>query len=193
MQQDVIKLLRRFIIHRTDAYAVMTRNDYQQRDNYYDREFEVIDDALLTRHLNGEVTIAVFPTDVETQTVKWCCWDIDSKDPIDTQRVFAVCARYGFNPVLEKSGRPHGLHVWNFFDNPKPLGEIKRIRTSCALRGIDFFPERDVVVDDYYYELPIKLPLGFHRKEKVWSKFIDPIEHKEISFATALRSAGYLQ
>jgi len=188
---ETIRLFKKFFIHRSDSYTVMSRNEYQGRDNYYDRVFSSITDQVLEDHLSGKQTVAVFPTEIETHTVKFCCWDIDTKDDIDLFKVLAVCERNSLRPVLEASGREKGVHVWTFFENPIPVKEARKFSLGCALRGIDFFPERSRVLNDFYFELPIKLPLGFHRKEKTWSRFITK-ERKEISIKEAFESAGYL-
>jgi hypothetical protein len=169
-----IAILKKYFIHRNDVYAVMCRNEYQKRDNYYDRVFEPITDNVIQKHLSGEITIAIFPTNIEDQTVKWVCWDIDSGEEIDLLKVKAVCNRFGFNPIIEASGKEGRLHVWHFFDEPRPLVEVYKLKYECCTRGgIDFFPNQEKVIDDFYYELPIKLPLGYHRKEKKWSKFLN--------------------
>ena len=182
---STLDILKAKFIHRTDAFAVMCRNDYQNRDNYYDRVWQPLTDDLLAAHLDGIITLAVFPTKVEDQTVKWVCWDIDSGEDMDLARVKAICQRFGYDYVLEASGRDKGLHVWHFFDTPQPVSEIHKLKAECYTRGaIDFFPSRPKVINDFYCELPIKLPLGYHRKEKKFSYFLND-DREEISIQQA--------
>ena len=185
MHPDAISLFRKRFVHRDNVYAVMCWHARQKRDNYYDRVFGPLTDDVLTAHLQGEMTIAVFPTDIPTQTVKFCCWDVDSELEVDLLKVLAVCDRLNLSRVLERSGRGNRWHVWHFFDQPQPVREVRKLAASCSLDGIDFFPERDLVLDDFYYELPIKIPCGWHRKDHVWSSFVNADGH-EIGIEDAL-------
>ena len=160
-------------VHRTDAYAVMGRHPWQGRDNYYDRVLEPVTLDLIESHLNGGITLAVFPTDIPTQTCRFVCWDVDDPDPVHLQKALILAKRVG-TPIIEASGAEGRYHVWVLFDEPRDIKEVRAEAFGSTHRpGIDCFPHRDRVIDDHYFELPIKLPLGFHRAAGRWSEFVD--------------------
>lgn len=157
--------------HRKDMYCLMEKHPIQNRENYYRRVFEPLTIDLVEKHLKGEITIGVFPTKLEDMTVKFICWDVD--DPsIDINIIWNYAKTIG-EPLLEASGTKDRYHIWVFFNEPIPLSEARKHYYNCHMNGIDFFPNKDKIINDYYYELPIKLPLGFHKKAKKWSQFID--------------------
>lgn len=173
--------------HRTDAYAYMTRHPWQVnrhkgetelRENYYDRVYEPITLDLIAQHLMGRKTIAVFPTRIEDQTVKFMCWDIDEPDPALFVRVlnYAKHVQSNFKNsriIIEASGEVGHHHIWLLLNDIYPLSEVRNYMYDRRLEGIDSFPNQDVVINDYYFELPIKLPCGYHRGSKKFSQFVD--------------------
>lgn len=180
---SVVEFLLNTFCHRRDAYCVMEQHKWQTkkgrlRGNYYDRVYEPITEDVIKKHLNGHITISVFPTDIPTQTVRFICWDIDNDDPEIFEKARSL-ARYAQDTIghgkimLEESGTIGRYHVWLLFDKPIDLKYARSFLQDRRSEGIDSFPEKDYVINDYYYELSIKLPLGFHRVAKRYSKFVD--------------------
>ena len=164
--------------YRKDAYCLMKEHPWQRdkdnkkRLNYYDRVFEPLTLELIDKHLSGEITLAVFPTDIATQTVSFICWDVDIDNKIVLDKFILLASRVGGKLLIEKSGGINRFHIWVLFDKPITLKEARSYNEYRNEHGVDFFPNKDVVINDFYCELPIKLPLGYHKKSRKWSSFI---------------------
>lgn len=139
--------------------------------------------------MNGEITLGVFFTNLLDQTVKMAIWDIDSSD-LDTANEIAIILEEQNLPALKEESGMKGYHVWTFFKPvsvKKARDKMKKIVPNMYKRYIQFFPERDKVINDFYFELPIKLPLGVHNITKYRSKFINS-KGKSLKPITALTS-----
>ena len=164
--------------HRKDAYCLMSQHPWQKdetgklRENYYERIYEPLTKELIIQHLLGEITLGVFPTDLTTQTVKFLCFDVDDPGEEYYRKAIFWAKQVNNKVLIEKSGAQDRYHIWVLFDEPVSLKKARSYFQDKDQTGMDFFPNQDTVVDDFYFELPIKLPLGFHRKEKQWSSFV---------------------
>ena len=166
-----VKFLYDNFCHRRDAYTVMCDHPWQDRGNYYKRVYKPLTIELVEKHLTGDITIGVFPTRIEDQTARFACFDVDHTEEAYLKKAIFWAKQYG-NPIIEESGAEGRYHIWLLFE-PKPLKEVRKIFEGKAGCGMDFFPNQDVVINDFYFELPIKLPLGWHRVAKCWSHFVD--------------------
>lgn len=176
----IIDFLYNNFCHRKDAYCLMTCHPWQKdehgnvRHNYYKRKYEPLTKDLIKQHLSGEITLGVFPTDLNSQTVKFICFDVDTPDQVYLQKAIFWASQVSNNVIIECSGgAEHRRHVWGLLDTPISLKEAREFLRHKDGTGMDFFPNQDVVINDFYYELPIKLPLGLHRKSLQWSYFIN--------------------
>jgi len=180
---NIIKFLLDNFCHRRDAYCVMEKHKWQTRNgqlrnNYFDRIFEPITEDLIRKHLNGDITMSIFPTDILTQTVKFICWDIDEPGIDIFKRILNIANltrdKIGQGKiVIEASGTPGRHHVWLLFNTPIDLKDARSFIKNMYLNKIDLFPNQNIVINDYYCELPIRLPLGYHRVVKRFSYFVD--------------------
>jgi hypothetical protein len=172
-RRAVAKLLRHYFINRDDAYTVMCDHPWQSRGNYYRRVFEPLTDDLVISHLEGKLTLGIFPTNIENQTCKFVCFDVDDTRPEYLTKALVMARRHG-EPLIEASGTSGRYHVWLLLETDQSIVEIrKRFFPGAPWDGIDLFPNRNKVINDFFCELPIKLPLGFHRVANKWSHFVD--------------------
>jgi len=167
--------------HRKDAYCLMTPHPWQRdasgrlRENYYERVYAPLTKELIEKHLAGKITLGVFPTELSTQTVKFLCFDVDDIREEYLVKAFFWAKQIHSNILIEKSGAPDRYHVWVLFDKAISLKEARSYFIGKDQTGMDFFPNQDKVTNDFYYELPIKLPLGYHQKAKNWSCFVNDL------------------
>lgn len=134
----------------------------------------------IRRHLEGEITIALYAINPATQCSKWVAIDADYKEAMDdllkvqydleTQKVYAA---------LEKSRR--GGHLWIFFESPQPARDCRvlihdvasrlnvPVKGPGAVEGIEVFPKQDSLKEAEFGNA-IRAPLGVHRGagERFW-------------------------
>ena len=121
----------------------------------------------LLRHLQGEITLAVYPG---REVTKWMCIDVDSHDPGLIHDVIIAMGKVGIKPVIENSGNK-GFHFWVFFRKPIANWKARKIGRAISEKH-EVFPKQDRVV---FGKLgaPIKLPLGGHLATNVRCRFVD--------------------
>lgn len=134
----------------------------------------------LRRHLEGEITVALYAINPATQRAKWVAIDADYSEAMDDllklqydlehQKIYAA---------LEKSRR--GGHLWIFFESPQPARDCRVLIYDVASRlslpvkgigtvdGIEVFPKQDAVKEGEFGNA-IRRPLGIHRGvgERFW-------------------------
>jgi len=176
----------RLFVNRVDCYAVQTSRGYVRVGEPLTRE-------ILEAHLRGEKTVGSYQINPEDNTVKYLCFDLDPEkleDPRETaERIIQVCFEKpdGRYPrvwrrglLLEASRYPDpSYHVWIFFLVPFPAKAARwlgyRILELANLNPnqIEVFPKQDELTEERPFGNFVKLPLGFHRVEKKWSRFLD--------------------
>ena len=177
----------RLFVNRVDCYAV------QQPRGGYVRVGEPLTREILEAHLRGEKTVGSYQINPEDNTVKYLCFDLDPEkleDPRETaERIIQVCfekpdGRYPRvwrrSLLLEASRYPDpSYHVWIFFSVPFPAKAARwlgyRILELAELNPskVEVFPKQDELTEERPFGNFVKLPLGFHRVEKKWSRFLD--------------------
>ncbi len=126
----------------------------------------------LRRHLEGEITIALYAISPSTQRCKWIAIDADYKGALeDLLKLNYYLGRDGVSPVLEISRR--GGHLWVFFETPQPARSCGVYVYDLALRlgvpvkgiglpeGIEIFPKHDELKSSEFGNA-IRGPLGVH-------------------------------
>lgn len=118
----------------------------------------------LVRHLQGELTLGAYVLD-ENSHGRYLVLDADN-DP-DWRRLQALAsalAEQGDIAYLEGSRR--GGHLWLFFVEPLPGGEVRRfgqgLLSHFGIEDIELFPKQDAITSG-----PgslIRLPFGLHQK-----------------------------
>ena len=108
---------RQYFVNREDTYAIQNPDG-----SYYRVEAPLTDDVLLS-HLHGDVTVGVYQIEPEKNTVKWLCFDVDTKEMAQVEKLRDSIVKSGFcskdNILLEDTGG-RGYHLWVFFDPPIP-------------------------------------------------------------------------
>ena len=127
----------------------------------------------LRRHLEGQITIALYAINPSTQRCKWIAIDADYKDALeDLLKLNYYLGRDGVSAALEKSRR--GGHLWVFFESPQLARSCRVYVYDLALRlgvpvkgsglpeGIEIFPKHDELKRGEFGNA-IRGPLGVHR------------------------------
>ncbi|HEX5481688.1 MAG TPA: hypothetical protein VFZ08_03580 [Terriglobia bacterium] len=170
------------------TYTVQSSKPHpESRRYYYYRPMEkAMGKALsltvdtLRRHLEGEITIALYAINPATQCSKWVAIDADYKDAMDDLlKVQRDLERQKIYAALEKSRR--GGHLWIFFAEPQPARDGRilihdvasrlsvPVKGSGAVDGIEVFPKQDHVANGEFGNA-IRGPLGMHRgaRQRFW-------------------------
>jgi len=182
-------LIEKFL-NRTDVYAVQT-----PRGGYIKVE-EPLTRRIIAEHLRGKRTVGVYQLSQDSK-VKWLCFDLDPEklsDPANVARaILNVCFErrldkdgvekprvWQHSVLLEASRYPDlSYHVWILFLLPAPakvarwLGLRILELASLDLRVVEVFPKQVSVSEHSPFGNLVKLPLGLHRVECKWSRFLD--------------------
>jgi hypothetical protein len=153
--------------------------------------------GVLTAHLEGSVTVGVYPIRLDGTAV-WCCLDLDvrkearevaSRDravraaidgalAAETTRLSAALGALALPCVVEDSGFK-GRHFWILFDLPHDAALAHRLASELARAlaptdprfAVEGFPKQAKVDRDGLGNL-VKLPLGLHRRSGRWSRLL---------------------
>jgi hypothetical protein len=164
-----VEILRRYFVNRDDTYAIQNPDG-----SYYRVEAPLTDDILLS-HLKAEVTVGIYQIESEKNTVKWLCFDIDSKQTAEVEKLRDTIVKSGFclkDSILVEDTGGRGYHLWIFFDPPIPALVAyyvgRRFEQQSKVK-CEVFPKQRVV--EAFGNL-VKLPLGVHRKTGQRSTFV---------------------
>jgi hypothetical protein len=176
-----IEVFRRYFVNRDDTYAAQN-----QDGSYFRVEAPLTDDVLLS-HLRGEVTVGVYQIEPEKSTVKWLCFDVDSKEMAEVGRLRDSIVKSDFcakdNILVEDTGG-RGYHLWIFFEPPIPALVAYYVGRKFEQQSkvkCEVFPKQRAV--EAFGNL-VKLPLGVHRKTGQISKFIGVSSLDEVTKIT---------
>lgn len=127
----------------------------------------------IRRHLEGDITIAVYAINPRTQRSKWLAIDADYRHALeDLLKLQCELRHDGIQAALEKSKR--GAHLWVFFATPVLAREARLHVLNLAARltlpvkgagwpeGIEVFPRQDRLAEGEFGNA-IRAPLGVHR------------------------------
>jgi len=178
--QELVNDYFRLFVNRR-AYTVQsTRPDPGSGRHYYYRPTDKKSGAglsltaeTLRRHLEGEITIALYAINPATQGCKWMAIDADYKNALeDLLKLNYYLGRDRVHGALERSRR--GGHLWVFFETPQPARSCRSYVHDQALRlgvpvkgsslpeGIEIFPKHDRLKPGEFGNA-IRGPLGVHR------------------------------
>lgn len=141
-------------------------------------------EKLLDLHLQGKITLGLYPVRPDDQTLRWLCFDIDGKEvdaavgqqyTIHLAKLITKIAGKG-TFLVEQSGSK-GYHIWIFFGESVPAQKAYTlvkwiISHKEPPKGItvETFPKQPNIVR---YGNLVKLPLGIHRKTNTRCLFVD--------------------
>lgn len=126
----------------------------------------------IRRHLEGELTLALYAINPRTQRCRWVAIDADYDNALeDLLKLQWELRRDGIEAALEKSRR--GGHLWIFAQEPLLARDCRVYIYNLALRlkvpvkgrladGIEVFPKQDSLAADEFGNA-IRAPLGIHR------------------------------
>ncbi|MHB8656204.1 MAG: TOTE conflict system archaeo-eukaryotic primase domain-containing protein, partial [Terriglobia bacterium] len=127
----------------------------------------------IRRHLEGEITIALYAINPGTQRCRWVAIDADYKHAMeDLVKLEYYLKQDQVEPALEMSKR--GGHLWVFLDTPLLARDCRVYIYNLALRlgvpvkgaglaeGIEIFPKHDQLGPREFGNA-IRGPMGIHR------------------------------
>ena len=195
---DKIGLFRSLFAGRDDVYAVRWQNDRSQKSGWSpavvggwanskrpDREYEPLTDAVIERHLAGEISAGLYPLHRNDRCRLLAC-DFDGGSwALDALAYLDACRDAGLPAVLERSRSGDGGHVWVFFSGQVPAADARKVGAAMLRRAmasrveIDLssydrlFPSQDVMPKGSFGNL-IALPLQGGCRKRGTTVFLDP-------------------
>ena len=177
---EMVQQFEKIFVNR-HAYTVQSTkpNAETGRHYYYRPTVKGTAEALkltgktIRQHLEGDITIALYAINPETQRSKWLAIDADYRHALeDLLKLQCELRHDGIQAALEKSKR--GAHLWVFFSAPVLAWEARVYVLNLAERltlpvkgagwpeGIEVFPRQDRLVHGEFGNA-IRAPLGVHR------------------------------
>lgn len=162
------------------AYAVQ---HFDNGDQWYEPVRRPLTESIVEDHLDGEMTVGVYPLDVDL--VHFATIDIDLDDERlwasarqDVSSIHAYAKELGVALLIEDSGN-RGYHLHALFSEPVQAKRARRLMRVFADRvavprqagvGLEIFPKQDIAED---LGNPVKLPCGVHQKTQRRSTIIN--------------------
>jgi len=178
------KYIREFIKLFSGRKSVYFVSQIGNKD--YQKIYGEIDDALVKKHFNGLIILAV-RLDCENGTSNKLVFDIDCVN--DVQKAFNVAKEIkrelmhkGYEAYIEFSGKK-GYHVWIFFKETIKINLLEKIAKEVLENvnykdvNIEIKPKENIIVDT---ENVIKLPLGLHPETCKRTEFLEISSLKDI-------------
>src|SRR5207253_4848020 len=153
----------------------------------------------IQRHIEGEITIALYAINPATQGCKWVAIDADYKDALnDLIKLGYYLKQDGVESALEKSSR--GGHLWVLMAEPLPARDCRVYVYDLALRlgvpvkgsglreGIEVFPKHDSI-EPSAFGSALRGPLGIHRdaNRRFWFHGADYTVDAQIAYLNGFR------
>ena len=196
--REKIGLFRSLFAGRGDVYALRWQNDRSQKSGWSpavvggwanskrpDREYEPLTDAVIERHLAGDVSAGLYPLLTNDRCRLLAC-DFDGGSwALDVLAYLDACRQSGLPAVLERSRSGDGGHVWVFFSGPVRAADARKVGAAMLRRAmasrveIDLssydrlFPSQDVMPKGSFGNL-IALPLQGGCRKRGTTLFLDP-------------------
>jgi superfamily II DNA or RNA helicase len=195
---DKIGLFRSLFAGRDDVYGVRWENDRTRKSGWSpavvggwvnakrpDREYEPFTDAVIERHLAGDVSAGLYPL-LRNDRCRVLACDFDGGSwALDALAYLDACRQSGLPAVLERSRSGDGGHVWVFFSGAVLAADARKVGAAMLRRAmasrveIDLssydrlFPSQDVMPKGSFGNL-IALPLQGGCRKRGTTVFLDP-------------------
>ncbi|MEA2010165.1 MAG: DEAD/DEAH box helicase family protein [Actinomycetota bacterium] len=195
--EDKLALFRSLFGARSDVFALRWENTSRGKsgwspavrggwaDKRSKKEYLPLTDTVLTNHLDGDVTVGIYPL-LRDDTCTLLACDFDGGTwALDSLAYLDACHQVEVPAVLERSRSGNGAHVWVFFDGPVPATAARSLGTSLLRRAMTeraeldlssydrFFPSQDFMPKGSFGNL-IALPLHGERLPSGATAFLDP-------------------
>ena len=150
-----------------------------------DRGYEPLTDAVIERHLAGEIAAGLYPLLRDDRCRLLAC-DFDGGSwALDALAYLDACRAAGLPAVLERSRSGDGGHVWVFFSGPVAAADARKVGAAMLRRAMTsraeidlasydrLFPSQDVMPKGSFGNL-IALPLQGDCRRRGTTVFLDP-------------------
>jgi hypothetical protein len=197
---DKLTFLQSLVRHmRCDVHATWRKTVKEDGTpgTAYKTHDEPLTDALLCRHLAGEIALGLYPMHPGNDTTTFAAFDIDDhKAAVSWNRMAAVAERIaaaakqrGLYCVAVRSGGGHGIHLLIRWDTAQVARDVRALMATileeeglaegnntfagAAVIGIEIFPKQDDLPPDGYGNL---LALPFGRRSVPLDSAMQPID-----------------
>lgn len=195
--KNKLALFRSLFGARSDVFALRWENTSNGKsgwspavrggwaDKRSKKEYLPLTETVLTKHLNGDAVIGIYPL-LHDDTCTLLACDFDGGTwALDALAYLDACHRVEVPAVLERSRSGSGAHVWMFFDGPVPATTARSLGASLLRRAMTeraeldlssydrFFPSQDFMPKGSFGNL-IALPLQGERLPHGATAFLDP-------------------
>jgi len=117
-------------------------------------------DKVILNHLNGQVTIGIFPL-LPNDTCHFLAVDFDKATwQEDAQAYLETCRDYGVPSALERSRSGNGGHIWIFFQEPLPASLARKLGSFLLTRTMERRPDIGLASYDRFFPNQDTMPTG---------------------------------
>jgi hypothetical protein len=178
--QETVRAYWRLFVNRR-AYTLQSMRPSPDTGRYYyfrpkEKGTECplsLSEAMIRRHLQGDITLGLYAINPANQRCKWVAIDADYKNAMeDLLKLQYHLTQDKVEPALEMSRR--GGHLWIFFASPLLARDCRvyvhdlarrlgvPVKGSGLAEGIEVFPKHDAIGEGEFGNA-IRGPLGIHR------------------------------
>lgn len=124
------------------------------------RQFIPVTEAMVGRHLKGEITMGVYPLLLD-ETCNFLAIDFDRKSwRQDLSALVKVCHRKDVPVAVERSQSGNGAHAWFFFKEPVPAGKARNFGSALLTEAMDYSPQMGLDSYDRMFPNQNTMPKG---------------------------------
>jgi hypothetical protein len=159
----------------------------------------MLTDQTIRRHLEGEITVGLYPINPPTQRCKWVAIDADYRHAMEDLlklQFYLTQDRVASAPEMSKRGG----HLWIFLATPLLAKECQiyvydsarrlavQVKGAGLADGIEVFPKHDAIAPGDF-DNAIRGPLGIHRgaDRRFWFYGADYTLEAQIEYLNRLR------
>lgn len=170
---EKIALFRALFSGRDDVFALRWQNDRTGKSGWSpavvggwanskrpDRSYEPVTDAVIERHLAGEIAAGLYPLLRDDRCRLLAC-DFDGGSwALDALAYLDACRTAGLPAVLERSRSGDGGHVWIFFSGPVAAADARKVGAAMLRRAMASRAEIDLASYDRLFPSQDVMPKG---------------------------------
>ena len=146
---EKIGMYRALFCGRDDVFALRWQNDRTGKSGWSpavvggwvnskrpDRSYEPLTDAMIERHLAGEIAAGLYPL-LRNDRCRLLACDFDGGSwALDALAYLDACRAAGLPAVLERSRSGDGGHVWIFFSGPVAAADARKVGAAMLRRAM---------------------------------------------------------